>query len=434
MTPGGRIAAAIELLELIARGKRPADRAISGYFRSRRYAGARDRAAVQNQIYRVIRQLGRLRWHLAAIGATGHVARTWVIAELVLGEGWSRREFAEVFSGREHDPAPLTGDEARWVDALGAQADADASMPVSAWLNYPGWLGASLVEAFGEAFVAEMRALNRPAPVDLRVNTLKASREAALEALTAEGLEAVPTPLSPWGLRLAERVVLGNHRAFRDGLIEPQDEGSQLLALIVGARPGETVVDLCAGAGGKTLALAAAMEDRGRVIACDSAPYRLRRMKPRLRRAGVGCVELKPLQTEDDWPKVIEAQTDRVLIDAPCSGTGSWRRRPYARWRLSPDDLVRYPLVQARLLRDGARLVKPGGRLIYATCSVLREENDEQLEGFLARHRDFKPVGVRRAWREAVGGACPASGFALNLSPARNGTDGVYAAVMERAA
>src|SRR5690606_19924675 len=272
---------------------------------------------------------------------------------------------------------------------------------------------------------------NRPAPVDLRVNTLKATREEARAALAEAGVEAEPTPLSPLGLRLAGRGALPALAAFPHGLVEVHDEGTRIDALRVGARPGESVADYCAGAGGKTLALAAAMANRGRLVAGDISDWRLRGLGPRLARAGVTMVETAAGAALDTLP---DAAFDRVLVDAPCSGSGTWRRNPEARWRLTSaavDDAVAR---QRAILEAAARLVKPGGRLLYATCSVLAAENDRQLEWFLAGHDAFAALQADAAWRDAIGGAPPAgaTGSWLHLAPARHGTDGFFAAPLER--
>jgi 16S rRNA (cytosine967-C5)-methyltransferase len=258
-----------------------------------------------------------------------------------------------------------------------------------------------------------------------------------------EGIHTEPTPWSPLGLRVTKRVPLATTAAFKAGLVEVQDEGSQLAALLADARPGMRVVDFCAGAGGKTLALAGQMQNRGKLVACDTAAWRLERAGQRLRRAGISNVERRPLSTErDPWvkrhaPKGKEGGFDRVFVDAPCLGVGSWRRNPDGKWRMSPGDLAELVLRQRDILASAARLVKPGGRLVYATCSLLREENEDQVEGFLAGNPDFALVPAARAWEETIGGPTPVSdGPAgedyLRLTPARHGTDGFFLALFER--
>ncbi len=270
-----------------------------------------------------------------------------------------------------------------------------------------------------------MRAALGPAPLDLRANLLKASRDEARAALAAEGIEAEPTPYSPWGLRVAGRRAVTTGTAFRDGLVEIQDEGSQLVAMLAGAEPGMRVADWCAGAGGKTLALAMMMGNRGQILACDVSAPRLDGAVRRLRRAGVHNAERHLVQPGDKWAKRRAGSFDRVLVDAPCTGTGTWRRNPDARLRLLERDLQELLGKQAAILDEAARLVKPGGRMIYATCSVLAEEDEGQVSAFLARQPGFRPVQV------ALPGGLAADPY-LVLTPRRNGTDGFFAAVLER--
>jgi 16S rRNA (cytosine967-C5)-methyltransferase len=278
-----------------------------------------------------------------------------------------------------------------------------------------------------------MAALNALASIDLRVNLLKADWETARRALAAEGVAAEPTPWSPVGLRLAERVPLGGLSAFKEGLVEVQDEGSQITALLADARPGMRVVDFCAGAGGKTLALAAGMANRGKLVACDVSAHRLERAVRRLRRAGVGNAERRVLTSErDKWVKRHAGGFDRVLIDAPCLGTGTWRRNPGDKWRVTPEDLASLIVRQQEILRSAARLVRPGGRLVYATCSVLREEDEAQAAAFLLAEPEFSVVPAARVWNETIGGLSPGGERYLRLTPERHGTDGFFVAILER--
>ena len=306
-------------------------------------------------------------------------------------------------------------------------------MPAEARGNFPAWLAPALERALGRDLSREMVAMQDEAGLDLRVNLLKAEREAVYAALARQGIELARTKLSPIGLRLFERVPLGQLDLFKSGAIEVQDEGSQLAALLADARPGMRVVDFCAGAGGKTLALAASMQNRGHLVACDIAAKRLERATQRLRRAGASIVQRQPLTSaRDQWVKRHAEGFDRVFVDAPCTGTGTWRRNPDAKWRLKPEDLAELPALQADILDSAQRLVKPGGRLIYATCSLLMEEDEDQVAKFLESHADFRLLPIRDVWADAVGGECPAPSDTLRLSPARNGTDGFFVAVMER--
>ena len=389
---------------MIGNSSAPAEKILHSYFRSRRYAGSGDRAAVRARVYRVLRSLAVIRWHLGRHGADEASARLWVLADMALhGE-----EATALMSGAGHELASPSDDETALVLALSASDEGE--MPWTTQNNLPDWLGPYFERRFGAAAAAEAAALNRPAALDVRVNGLRGDRDAAVERLRAEGIESEPIESLTLGLRLKDRVNLMASRTFRDGWLEPQDAGSQALAEAVEARPGETVVDLCAGAGGKTLALAAAMAQQGRLIASDQSPTRLARMAPRLVRAGVDFVEIRP-------GKVENILADRVFVDAPCSGTGTWRRKVFARWQLGAETLERRLETQRQLLGEAGRLVGPGGRLIYATCSVLREENQDQVDAFLAANDDFGRVSGRQD---------------LVLTPAVDGCDGVYAAVMER--
>jgi 16S rRNA (cytosine967-C5)-methyltransferase len=283
-----------------------------------------------------------------------------------------------------------------------------------------------------------MDALKEPASLDLRVNALKANRDDVLTRLNADGLTAAPCRLSPLGIRLEGRPSVMAHPLYKDGAIEIQDEGSQLVALMADARPGQEVVDFCAGAGGKTLAMAASMGNKGRLTATDVLANRLLRARERFRRAGLHNIQTRPLTGEaDPWIKRHKGRFDRVLVDAPCSGTGTWRRNPDMRWRTLGPGLSELVPLQARLIESAARLVKPGGRLIYATCSLLPAENEDHAAAFLAAHPDFvcKPAGD--IWRETIwpqGGPDAPSSPYLRLTPADHGTDGFFAAVFERAA
>jgi len=421
VTPVGRAAAAIELLRGIGAGADPADTIITEYFRRRRYAGSGDRRAIRALVYGVLRGLGRLKWRLAEAGGDSEDARAWLIAST------PSADLEAIFSGGQFGPDPL-GDEER---ALAERLDANPGDPPRwARLNCPEWLLERFDRAFPQTCDAELAALNEPAPVDLRVNLMRTSRDSVEAYLREEGHEVAPTELSPACLRAQGWLPLANTKSFKDGLVEIQDEGSQMLALAVNAQPGERVADLCAGGGGKTLALAAAMKNTGEIIAADISPSRLRRMTPRLRRAGVTIAH----PTAIDIAALADAvePVDRVLIDAPCSATGAWRRHPEARWQLTPEKLAAHVATQEGLLRDGARLVRPGGWLVYATCSLLGQENEEQAAAFLNEHAQFQRVPAEQylSADQLAAAGLGAEGD-LHLSPARNGTDGVFAVVFE---
>jgi 16S rRNA (cytosine967-C5)-methyltransferase len=435
LTPGAQVAAAIHLLDEIERGRAPADDIVASYFRRHRFAGSSDRGAISGHIYAVLRHRAALDWWIAREGqGLAADARHRMLAALVLAESWKPRDIDQAFDGDRFRPPPLALQERELVEALVGEALERPSMPAAMRGNFPEWLHSYLERAFGGRLHEEMAALNAEAPLDLRVNRLKGDRETARVALRHEDIKATPTPWSPVGLRVRERIPLSTLDAFREGLLEVQDEGSQLAALLADARPGMRVVDFCAGAGGKTLALAAEMRNRGHLVACDVSAHRLERATQRLRRAGASIVQRQPLSSHrDKWVKRHAGSFDRVLVDAPCTGIGTWRRNPDAKWRLKPEDVTELAALQADILASAQRLVKPGGRLIYVTCSLLAEENELQVERFLGQHADFKLVPVAQVWAETVGTASPAEAGTLRLTTARHHTDGFFVAILERA-
>ncbi|HEX3347474.1 MAG TPA: RsmB/NOP family class I SAM-dependent RNA methyltransferase [Acetobacteraceae bacterium] len=431
MTPAARVAAAIELLAAIENAPRkPADAVANDFFRSRRYIGSGDRRAVSERAWQVLRGWRRLGWWLARTGAPA-TPRLLVAASLLL-EGWAMDGVAQAFSGGSFAPQPLVGAEQAILRRIAGHTLEHPEMPEDVALEIPDWLLPSLRARFGEALAVEMAALSEPAPLDLRVNLLKATREKALEALGGEGIEAVPTPISPWGLRIAGRRAVTTGAAFQAGLVEIQDEGSQIVAALVGAKAEMRVADWCAGAGGKTLALSMAMGNRGHIAACDVSVHRLDAAVRRLRRAGVHNVERHLVTPGDKWAKRRAGTFDRVLVDAPCTGVGTWRRNPDARIRLARRDMDELLPKQGEILVSASRLVRKGGRLVYATCSVLPEENEGQVQAFLSADPAFALVPLADAWELPV--PTPGPGPMLTLSPRRHGTDGFFAAVLERTA
>jgi 16S rRNA (cytosine967-C5)-methyltransferase len=444
VTPAARIEAAIALLSAIAdAGSRPADAVANEFFRARRFIGSGDRRAVSDRVWRVLRAHRRLTWWLARTQAEAN-ARLLVAASL-LTEGWTFDGVAQAFSGGRFAPEALDRAEAIALHGIAGHTLDHPEMPDAVRLEIPDWLLPPLAARFGPALATELTALLQPAPLDLRVNLLKGTRDDAIAALAAEGLEAAPTPISPWGLRIDGRRAVTTGPAFQSGLLEIQDEGSQLVAALVDARPGQRVCDYCAGAGGKTLALAMTMQNRGQVVACDTSAARLDNAVRRLRRAGVHNVERHLLAPGDKWAKRRAGAFDRVLVDAPCTGTGTWRRNPDARLRLTEAALAELRHKQAAILDDAASLVRIGGRLVYATCSLLPDENEAQVTAFLERwpaahgKPAFAVLPLARAWpcqldrsAELVPGGPPCTGDFLALTPAHHGTDGFFAAVLER--
>ena len=401
-------------LEQVLEGGRPADAALQQLFRENRQCGSRDRALVSELVYRVLRGLRRLQ------AQAGDGASPAMLAAAAL--------IAEGFDALRLQDWGLAGAEAL---AEKLRAFDPASLGEAERSNVPDDIYARWCRQYGDAEARALaQALNGEASVDLRVNPMRADREQARRRLLEEGLPAEPTPLSPLGLRLARRVPLQNSASFREGWIEPQDEGSQLIALLLAARPGETIVDFCAGAGGKTLALGAQLQGRGELIACDISASRLQRLLPRLQRMGLGGVRIQPLRDEHD--PVMNAdlgRVDAVLVDAPCSGTGTWRRNPEL--RLQRPDWAALQAQQRSILQSASRLLRPGGRLVYATCSLMAEENDEVEQDFLAANPSFEPQSAQALLQPQ---GVPYEGEVLRLLPHRHGTDGFYAAAFRRKA
>ncbi|PTW50854.1 RsmB/NOP family class I SAM-dependent RNA methyltransferase [Rhodovulum kholense] len=430
MTPAARLQATLDLLSDIDSAARPADAVVSAWVRSRRHIGDRDRGAIIELLQTLLRHHARLGWWLAKQGRDA-TPRDRLLAWLVLGEGRTPERIRRLFNGAKAAPAALTEREQAFLTRLRGCTIVHPAMPDEVRLECPAWAEAALRRRFGAAFEAEMAALLTPSPLDLRVNPIRSTREAVLGGLKDLGLRPEVSRLAPYGIRLNERLSLARLDGLRTGAIEIQDEGSQLVALLVDARPGERVADFCAGAGGKTLAIAAQMANKGRLVACDVSEGRLKRCAERVRRAGIQNTETRLLTSETDrWVKRQKGSFDRVLVDAPCSGTGTWRRNPDARWR-SPEEhgLDGLVALQGRILASAARLVKPGGRLVYATCSMLAEENENRVAAFLSAHPGFRVVPPREA---APGLAAAVEGEYLSLTPARHDTDGFFAAVLQR--
>jgi 16S rRNA (cytosine967-C5)-methyltransferase len=394
----------------------PADSVLSRYFRENRALGHRDRGWIAEAVYAVLRRLRLIRrW--AGERAT---PRELLVAWLAKGEGWSVRQFE----------AALSVTEREWVVGLKGQPAPELSLAERC--DFPDWLVERLLPAQGEAgLVALARALNQPASLDLRVNPAKTDRDAALAQLRAEGLGAEPGALSPLAIRLRTKPALQKHPLFLSGALEVQDEGSQLLAYLVAPRRGELVVDFCAGAGGKTLLLGALMRSTGRLYAFDVSDKRLAKLKPRAARAGLSNVHPVVIDNENDIRvKRLAGKADRVLVDAPCSGLGTLRRNPDLKWRQSPESVAELIVKQATILAAAARLVRPGGRLVYATCSLLEEENEAIVSAFLAGHPHFTSISAQEVLaRQGISLAC---GERLRLTPGIDDTDGFYAAVLER--
>jgi len=402
-----------EVLREILRFTAPADVTLSRYFKDHPRLGGRERGVIAECVYAVLRNKS---FYTDFAGAT---MRRLVLLGMLDTVG------IDALGG-------LSEDETAFLTRI---QDIDRSLlPAKQRANLPDWLYDKLVAQYGEAETLELAAvLNTPAPLDLRVNALKANREDVIAELATAPIAAEPTPYAPLGLRIRKKPALQNLPLFKSGAIEVQDEGSQVLAQLVGARRGEMVVDFCAGAGGKTLALGAVMRNTGRLYAFDVSEKRLTKLKPRLARSGLSNVHPVVIAHERDAKvKRLAGKIDRVLVDAPCSGMGTLRRNPDVKWRQQETGIAEMTEKQASILDGAARLVKFGGRLVYATCSLLNEENDAIVEQFLATHPDFTLVPVSQVLAEQR--IALEMGDTLKMLPHKHGTDGFFAAVMERKA
>ena len=432
MTPAARLSAAIELIETIDAQRIPAAGALKEWGTAHRFAGSGDRAAISGLVWDVLRRRASSAWIMGE-----DTARSRLLGMLKLERGLNADAIATLCDGSRFAPAPLVDAERT---ALSENSLANAPAHIAG--DYPEWLDPYLAQVFAEDRVAEAAAMASRAPLDLRVNTLKAKRE-KVQASTAH-LHTMPTQWSPNGLRIeisadARNPGIHAEEAFIKGQIEVQDEGSQLAALLSAAKPGEQVIDLCAGAGGKTLALAAMMEGKGRLIATDSDKRQLAPIHERLSRAGVHNCDVRTPKGEGDALSDIRASADLVMIDAPCTGTGTWRRNPDAKWRVRPGALEVRLKSQVQVLDRAAGLVKPGGRIAYVTCSVLDAENGDQIRQFLARHPGFAIVPpsetVTALWDKAedFDAATLQSAEGLLMTPRRTGTDGFFVSVLRKA-
>jgi 16S rRNA (cytosine967-C5)-methyltransferase len=431
MTPAARVAAAIEVLADVEARRRPAVDALKDWGLARRFAGSGDRAAIAGLVYDALRRKASSAWLMAEA-----TPRAEVIGALKQSRDLDEAAISALFSGEGHAPTPLTEAER---ERLRSGDLSGAPDPVRG--DYPEWLAAALAESCGDDAVEEGKALASRAPVDLRVNTLKGGRDRALAALAH--LEAKPTPLSPVGLRLAVRAygrgpALSAEPAYVKGAVEVQDEGSQLASLLSGVKPEMQVLDLCAGGGGKALALAAMMENRGQIYATDDDGRRLTPIFDRLARAGARNVQVRAPRGERDILSDLAGRCDVVLIDAPCTGSGAWRRNPDAKWRVRPGALEQRIKDQNETLERAARYVKSGGHLVYVTCSLLKAENEDRVAAFLAAHDEFLPLEAAH-WASAcdlpaLAAEASSLGVGFRFSPLRTGTDGFYVAPLTRSA
>ena len=405
-----------KLLSELLRSEFAADRVVADYFRQHRELGHADRSFVADAVFTVLRR----KRSLSARCAGELTSRRLLLAALACLQGMNRRELDAV----------LNEAESHWL--AHAKAVQVSELPAAVRLDLPDWLHALLSEQFAADEIEPLVAgLNQPAPLDLRVNALKSGRDEVLERLRTDGLSAEACRYSPLGIRLAGKPALSQHPLFVDGSIEIQDEGSQLLGFLLQPKRGEMVADFCAGAGGKTLLLGTLMRSQGRLYAFDVAEHRLARLKPRLARSGLSNVHPVRIESERDIKiKRLAGKLDRVLVDAPCSGLGTLRRNPYLKWRQTPASVAELSARQAAILAAAASLVKTGGRLVYATCSLLEQENEAIVRTFLEQHPEFVLCSAQEILaKQDIAIDC---GEQLRLLPHRHGTDAFYAAAMER--
>jgi 16S rRNA (cytosine967-C5)-methyltransferase len=425
----GRIAAGIEVLAEIENRHRPPGEALRDWGNAHRFAGAGDRAVIGNLVYDALRRRASIGWRVG-----GETPWHLAVGAAIFVWDLDPRELSESFCEDRYAPSPIPPDLIERIKS----ADL-AAAPEHVRAEVPAWIAPYLEAGLGAGWVAEGEALAGRPPLDLRVNTLKSDREKAIRQLARLGAE--PTPFSPVGLRIPPVEGARRHphvqaeEVFQRGRVEVQDEGSQLCALLVGAAPGEQVLDYCAGSGGKTLALAACMENRGQIYAYDQDRNRLAPIFERLRRAGV-----RNAQVRSPAPGVLDdivGSMARVLVDAPCTGTGTWRRRPDAKWRVTPEALQKRVAEQQTILADAAVYVRPGGVLTYTTCSVLLAEGEERVAAFLAIRPDFRPLPMRDVWAASMPKVAPPAealtDVSLLLTPRRTGTDGFFCSAMRRA-
>jgi 16S rRNA (cytosine967-C5)-methyltransferase len=431
MTPSARLSAAIEVFADVEARRRPAPDVLKDWGLSHRFAGSSDRAAIAGLVYDALRRKASSGW---VMGET--TPRAALLGMLHRERGLDAAAIAALCSGERYAPPPLTDPESA---ALGSSTIENAPAHIQG--EYPQWLDAHFARVFGDERGEEGGALASRAPLDMRVNTLKGEREEVMPKVSHLGAE--PTRWSPIGLRIrlaadAKSPAIHAEPLFLKGFVEIQDEGSQLAALLAGAKPGEQVVDLAAGAGGKTLALAAAMENRGQIFATDIDKRQLAPIHERITRAGARNIQVRTPRGEADVVADLAGRADLVLIDAPCTGTGTWRRNPDAKWRIRPGAVAERVKQQIALLDRAVGLTKPGGRIAYITCSVLAEENSDQIRDFIGRHNDFsveKPTDMARMLGERAylfNHAALISDEGLLMTPRRTDTDGFFVSLLRR--
>lgn len=434
MKSSARAQAIIEILDKIDLAKQPMDNVVGDYMRGKKYIGSSDRAYIARNIYNIARAHARLNWWLKKYKAEQN-ARNKAIAALVFLEEHKVQDIQDMFDGGKYAPYKLNMEEKELLGTLHGQSFIHKDMPEAVRCECPPEHEKNLKTLWGDNFENEMMAMLDPATLDLRINQILIDRDGAIASLGKDKIAVEKTPYSPWGLRTQNKVFISQTKAFKKGHIDIQDEGSQLISYLCGAKPGMQVLDYCAGGGGKTLGLAGAMKGKGRIVAMDIDEKRLAKAKPRLKRAwACDNVEIRPLSDSRHrkWLRRQKETFDVTLIDVPCSGSGTWRRNPDMRWENYGPKFEELLQVQSEILDKVAHTVKVGGRLVYATCSLFPEENEKQIEAFLARHKAYKVVPLNEAWPKNEESKCPCEGDYMRLTPYQHNTDGFFAAVLEK--
>jgi 16S rRNA (cytosine967-C5)-methyltransferase len=428
MKPASRIKSTIEILEGSHRSRVPLNKCVGDYMRVRRYIGSKDRSNVAERVYDITRNHAKLSWWLEHTN-TPDTPRSRVIAWTVLGENADEKRLNDLFDGSQYAPESLSEEEIIFAHKILGQPLVRKDMPEAVCVECPPEHEECLRKRFGDNFADEMTAMFEPATLDIRVNTYLADREKVTNYLEADGVKVRNGALCPWAVRCDKKAYLSRTKAFSKGWIEIQDEGSQLIAWLCEAQPGMQVLDYCAGAGGKTLALASAMLRKGRIVAMDTDNRRLENGRKRYKKAGLAdIIEVRCLSDEKQrkWLKRQKGKFDIVLTDAPCSGSGTWRRNPDMRWQTYGPELEELTSIQAQILDNACKCVKPGGKLVYATCSLFAEENENQIARFIKENPEFEISPID----ETLGLGSPY----MQLSPLRHSTDGFFTAVLVRKA
>lgn len=411
MTPAGQMASVIELIgQINKQPQKPSDAIMQSYFRNRRYIGSSDRRIIGNTVYSILRHYLGLKNALAVSSE-----RLIVLAYYLLEKKTSHEELAKLL-GNSYGPEPLSENEILLLSELKTYDP----------YAIPKWLEAEIKDT------ELIKSLHEQAPFDVRVNSLKNTRDVVLNEMALEGFNADPTPLSPVGIRFGKRQPLNTHKFWQDGTLEVQDEASQIVGLLCAAKSGMQVLDYCAGAGGKSLSIAANMQNKGNLILSDIHPHRLQRAKERLLRAGITNYQLKDINKDHNWFKRQHNRFDLVIVDAPCTGTGTLRRNPDLKNRLQPSDLEELCDLQRKILEQAQKFVKSGGRLVYATCSILSAENEQQAQWFLSKYTSFELISIANVWSQVIEDSCPFTNGTAQFLPHIHGTDGFFISIFKR--